>query len=322
MKRGVCLPGKACCPASCGEIVQGNIDGRDFLVTCPISLYTEVTVELIPEKCKTGPFYTQRCLNGSGDYNESPDKYNFKSYLAARKTLQFFGITEFEPVVAINSQIPRGIGLSSSTADITAACMAAAAALGKSISPDAIADIAISIEPSDGIMYRGAVIFDHIRGTWRESLGAIPDMDVYIIDTGEIVDTGEFNSRKDLPVLNKKKEAPVAEAIETARKAIINGDIKLLGEAMEKSAAAHQEILYKPHLNGIIETAAKFGAVGVNIAHSGSAIGMFFEKNCQINRDLWKELSGLLKKYGKMYRIIKTGIDNNGPRQIQCCREV
>jgi len=317
MKQRVSLSGKACCPASCGEIVQGNINGRDFLVTCPISLYTEVAVELIPKKRRTGPFYNQHCLNGSDvDYDKSPDKDNFKSYLATRKVLQFFGITELEPVIAIKSQIPRGIGLSSSTADITAACVAAAAALGKSICPDVIADIALSIEPSDGIMYKGAVIFDHIRGTWRENLGKMPDMDVYIIDTGEIVDTGEFNSRKDLPALNKRKEALVAEAVETARRAIIDGDIGLLGEAMAKSAAAHQEILYKPHLDGVTETAAKFGAVGVNIAHSGSAVGMFFEKNCPINRDLWTELDGIMNKHGKKFRIIKANIDNAGPREI------
>jgi L-threonine kinase len=297
------LIGKARCPASCGEIVQGSIDGRDFLVTCPVSLYTEITVELIPEK---------RIRSLFDDLN----KYSFKSYLAAQKTLQFFGAVEYKPIITINSRIPRGIGLSSSTADITAACMATASALGKDISPDSIADIALSIEPSDGIMFKGAMIFDHIKGIWRESLGDLPEMDVYIIDTGETVDTGEFNSRFDLKELNLKKEPLVRQALEIVRTAVKDGDMKLLGEAMIKSALAHQEILYKPHLIDVIEAALKFNAIGVNVAHSGSAISMFFERNCCINGDLWTELDGILKKHGKKLRVIKVSIDNTGPRQI------
>ena len=31
-------------PASCGELIEGVIDGTPFLVTCPISMYAEVTV--------------------------------------------------------------------------------------------------------------------------------------------------------------------------------------------------------------------------------------------------------------------------------------
>lgn len=295
--------GKARCPASCGEIVQGAIDGKDFLVTCPISLYTEITVELISEKSSRKPF-------------DGPNMYSFKSYLAVQKTLEFFGAVEYKPVITINSRIPRGTGLSSSTADITAACMATASALGKRISPDSIADIAISIEPSDGIMFKGAVIFDHIKGKWMESLGDLPEMDVYIIDTEETVDTLEFNGRPDLKKLNSKKEPAIRQALEIVRTAIKEGDARLLGRAMIKSAIAHQEIFYKPHLMDIIEVATRFNAAGVNVAHSGSAVSLFFEKNCRIDADLWAELDGIMKKHGKKYRIIKAGIDNAGPRGI------
>ncbi|HHW04086.1 MAG TPA: GHMP kinase [Thermoanaerobacterales bacterium] len=294
--------GKARCPASCGEIVQGNIRGKDFLITCPISLYTEVDVKLVPKK-----------TNSSDDCDEFYDKKSYKSYLAALKTLHFFKVEGLKPVIKINTQIPRGIGLSSSTADITATCMATASAAGRYIFSGDIADIALSIEPSDGVMFSGAVIFDHIKGTWKESLGSLPDMDVYIIDTGETVDTKEFNSRKDLLALNQKKEARVMVALEMARSAIKKGDVKLLGEAMIMSAMAHQEILYKYHLENIIESALKFGAVGVNIAHSGSAMGLFFEKNCRIDNGLWKELDRVLKHHTGGYRIIKTCIDNRGP---------
>ena len=28
-------------PATCGELIQGAIDGQDFLVNCPIDLFSE-----------------------------------------------------------------------------------------------------------------------------------------------------------------------------------------------------------------------------------------------------------------------------------------
>jgi L-threonine kinase len=31
-------------PGTCGEFVQGAIDGQDFLVNCPINLYSHATV--------------------------------------------------------------------------------------------------------------------------------------------------------------------------------------------------------------------------------------------------------------------------------------
>ena len=33
-------------PGTCGELVQGVVDGTSFLVTCPVNLYSTVSVEL------------------------------------------------------------------------------------------------------------------------------------------------------------------------------------------------------------------------------------------------------------------------------------
>ncbi|ADL08176.1 GHMP kinase [Thermosediminibacter oceani] len=298
------MVGEARCPASCGEIVQGAIGGRNFLITCPISLYSTVRVELIRGSGEKK--HTANSTDGAGDWQKARE--------AIRKLLDYFGFHELDFDIRIVSQIPVGKGLSSSTADITAACLAAARALAKSISPDLIADIALSIEPSDGVMYRGSVIFDHLHGTWRESLGELPDMNVYIIDPEEVVDTESFNSRRDLEELNRKKENMVEEALYMTREAFRKKDIGLLGRAMIKSAIAHQEILYKPHLEHIINLSLKCGAVGVNVAHSGSAVGVFFEKGRTPESSFFEGLRRIMVGFGKEYRVIKTAIDNSGPR--------
>jgi len=294
------LIGRAICPASCGEIVQGTIRGQDFLITCPIALYTEVTVRL-------------RNFEGVSFKEE-----NKKAYMAAKKVLDRFDADILNITIDINSDIPQGIGLSSSTADITAACLATAEALGVTICPDIIADIALSIEPSDGLMYPGAWIFDHIQGNWKEGLGPLPDMDVYIIDTSECVDTLSFNHRCELKQLNVKKEAQVREALDMVYEAFYKDDPKLLGMAMMKSGMAHQPILYKQHLPEIMALVRNYDILlGVNIAHSGSALGVFCVKGVIPPEQFWERLDYIMNKHGKKYEIIKTHIDNNGPRVLR-----
>ncbi|MGI5860127.1 MAG: GHMP kinase [Tepidanaerobacteraceae bacterium] len=296
------LLGKAVCPASCGEIVQGTIDDCNFLVTCPIALCTQVTVRL------------------DGNTNKSlecSELKHFKTNQAVEKTLKYFGVEDLKAHVSINSNIPYAVGLSSSTADITAACLATAKALGKNISNDVIADIALSIEPSDGIMYPGVMLFDHIHGIWRKSLGQMPEMDVYIIDTGEQVDTKQFNNMKDLKQKNRKKEPEVKQALDLVLRAFGKGDVKLLGDAMKKSAAAHQSILFKPHLSDVIELGNQYSAVGVNVAHSGSVVGIFFKKRHIVSQSFWNKIRDIMLKYDLKYHIIKTHTDNNGPRIVQ-----
>ena len=292
------MRGKAICPGSCGEIVQGLVDGQNFLITCPIALYSEVTVQLAEK---------ERFLTKT---------HNIKSYTAAQKVLEYFEVKNCTIKLHINSQIPRGVGLSSSTADITATCLATAKALKKTISPDTIADIALSIEPSDGIMYPGAWIFDHIYGRRREELGQIPDMDVYIINTGEHIDTLIFNNRHELKMLNINKEKQVKEALALAYEAFDREDKRLLGDAMIKSAISHQPILYKEHLFEIIALGKEFGAIGVNIAHSGSALGIFCEKEFEFPKQFWMKIKYIMDKYKKKYHILKTQIDNSGPRTV------
>lgn len=294
--------GKAVCPASCGEIVQGMIHGCNFLVTCPVALYTRVSV----------------CLDGNIDrfINHNDSDYT-KAVQAVAKTLAYFGVRDLGAHIRIETDIPHGVGLSSSTADITAACLAAAHALGESISGDVIADIALSIEPSDGIMYPGAVLFDHICGRWQKGLGPLPEMDVYIIDTGEPVDTCRFNDMKDLKEKNRYKEPAVKQALDMVFRAFEKNNIKLLGNAMKISAAAHQSILFKPHLSEIIDIANRYGAIGVNAAHSGSAIGVFFKRGNILPRSFWNELRGIMFNCNLTYRVIKTHTDNNGPGLVK-----
>lgn len=295
MSNKICK-GRAICPASCGEVIQGLIDNNNLLITCPISLYSTVEVEVY-EKI------------------EKPKEIakNQKALEAAKKTLSYFGRSSWDVDIKLNSNIPEGIGLASSTADITATCLAVASALGKIILPDTIADIALSIEPSDGTMFSRVMLFDYISGNVRQSLGLMPEMNVLILDTYEEVDTIEFE-KHDLKQLRRSKEAEVREALNLALASFKLNKEELLGQAMIKSALAHQRILFKPHLNEVINLGKRNNAIGVNVAHSGSAMGIFFDKNYSIKKDFFYDLDKIMRNHKKKYRILKAKTGNIYPR--------
>ena len=108
------------------------------MVTCPIDLYSTATVALRP-----GPGR----IDGPADCP--------KAVRAVALTLEHLGRAELDAALVIDSSIPRQKGMASSTADIVASMGATASAVGRSLDADTVADLALAIEPSDGIMLPG-----------------------------------------------------------------------------------------------------------------------------------------------------------------------
>jgi L-threonine kinase len=256
------MRGVARAPGTCGELVQGTVNGVNFLVTCPVDLYSVVEVTLQPGRNKINVNVTNR-----------------KVEEAVARTLAFFGAENYTAVVRVDSSLPVGKGMASSTADITAACVATAQALKRQISPDDIAGIALAIEPTDGIMYPGLVLFDHVAGRMFRSLGMPPEIKILIIDPGGTVDTEQFNARDNLPELNRQKEHTVCQALKHTEEGLAAGDPHKIGRAATMSALANQHIIFKPELAGIIKIAESCRALGVNTAHSGTVIGILYHED-------------------------------------------
>lgn len=250
---------QASAPGSCGELVQGLLDGQNFLITCPISWYSSVSVELdsTNEQCAQVAFR--------------------KTKLAIEKTLEYFK-QDRKFSFTIESKLPHGKGMASSSADIAAACVATARALRQEISPKAIEQIALSIEPTDGIFYKGIVAFGHLSGQPNEHLGRAFPLKIAIFDTGSGVDTLSFNKRPELQVLNKQNSPQIQRAYELVKLGFQTNDPKLIGQGATLSAFTNQNILPKPHLEQIRDIALANGALGINVAHSGTVVGLLFEQ--------------------------------------------
>ena len=263
IRRRICRA-SAVAPGTCGELAQGMINGTHFLITCPIDMYSVATVEI---------------SRGDGTLRGPEDSPNASRVVQA--TLEFLGETGLKVRLSLDSRLPRGKGMASSTADVTAAIGATSAALGEEPAPAQLAEIALRVEPTDGVMFPDIAMFDHHEGRIARSLGRSPPMRVLVLDFGGIVDTLEFNQIDRLSVLGQL-ELRMVEAVALIEDGIRTGDPKSIGRGATISALANRQVLFNPYLESTLELASQTGAVGVNVAHSGTVIGMLFTDDAPV----------------------------------------
>lgn len=288
-------PYKGCglAPVTCGELLQGEIGGRDFLVTCPLELYSRAVVYLELEGPKTpladadDGLYPVEVVSG-----QEPGAVK-KAALAVRKAAALCGARPRRAWLDLRCPVPAGKGMGSSTADIVAAARATARALGRELTPRQLAGIALSIEPSDGVMYPGIALFDHRRGKTARVLGEAPPAKLLVFDYGGEVDTLAFNRLPSLSALNRAKEKEIALALKKVCRGLQKGELHLVGEGATRSALAHQSILPKPDLEEIVQAVLKMGAAGIVCAHSGTVIGVLFVRESRQSKECERYLSRL-----------------------------
>lgn len=252
------------CPASCGELIQGYVAGSEKLISLPINLYS--TVKLFEGK-------NDRVFHG-------------KSYQALEKVFEFYGYDRNECdnlTLQIDSKIPIGKGMASSTADIAATILATASYLGEIITEEQIALLSTKVEPSDSVFFKDITLLDHIKGSYSKSYFKMPELKVLLLEGKEIINTIEFRkvSRENILLENSRD---LHRAINLFERGMKDKDLSKIAKAATTSAFANQKILYKENLEEIYDIAIKNGGLGINVAHSGSVIGVLFN-NGNFDRD-------------------------------------
>ena len=223
---------------TCGELAQGFWRGEPILITCPIEKFSTVIVS---------------------DEFSGVEGLGSKSRAMLDKVLKIFGAADFNFGVRLTSQLPRGKGMASSSADMAALAQAVALSLGKNLSPAELGKLCAQIEPTDGIFFDGVVAMNPLTGQLIKKLHAQENFQIAIFDYGGQVDTLKFNRRSDFefPMLDDQ----------------INFELAL------QSALANQKILFKHGLEELMNFSKTLGAVGVNVAHSGTVAGIFFHED-------------------------------------------
>jgi uncharacterized protein involved in propanediol utilization len=180
--------------------------------------------------------------------------------------------------VEIVSNVPRGVGMGSSTADVTATIRAVADYHGVSLSREEVGRLAVLAEcASDSIMIDDRVVlFAHRDGVVLETFGhRLPPMVVVGCDTqpGTKVDTLGLQ-----PAEYDDREIGAFQVLRAAtRRAVATEDVELLGRVATASARINERFLPKPCLEPLLEMCLGLGGCGVQVGHSGTVAGLIFD---------------------------------------------
>ncbi|MCV2287549.1 cobalamin biosynthesis protein [Clostridioides difficile] len=281
------------CPASCGEFVQGIIDDEEYLCSYAIDMYSEVYIE---EKLV--------------DINLG----RYKSRLAIEKVFKKFNLPKkYTKNISlnINSKIPVGKGMASSTADIGATIKATLSLIDKDLSSEEISKLAAEIEPTDSIFIDKNSIFNPLNGTVIKYLGNLTNVKVIILEPNKVLDTMKIRLRQDYNKLKVENKEVIKKSFALLEEGLKKNNLSLVGEACTLSSLANENIEKKEYLNEIIKISKKYGAYGVNIAHSGTVVGILIDKSMNDKKmiDTLCE-SNINSVYNKIYtqNIINGGI--------------
>ncbi|QKG84616.1 kinase [Kroppenstedtia pulmonis] len=240
-----------------GELLQGVMSecDLDFLVTFPILCFAHAT-------------FTSDLSRSEVEVSPS---FKVKSKKVAELILQKYGLHPGGKLV-IESDIPVGKGLASSSADVVATARSISSCFHLSLTEEQMESIIKKIEPSDGVMYPGVVSFYHKRVQLKEYLGNLPPLTVVSIDEGGEVDTIQFNQiPKPFSDIEKRQ---FDELLDILTRAVREQDIEMIGRVATKSAILNQMLKPKKYLHATIQICDDIGGLGIIATHSGTCLGI------------------------------------------------
>ncbi|WP_016908807.1 hypothetical protein [Streptomyces xiaopingdaonensis] len=243
-----------------GELLQGALpeDGGDFLVTLPVARWSMAAFRQEP---------------GSGGISVRPPHKK-----KALRLVCLIAEEERRPVAGVltlNSAIPEGKGLASSSADLVATARAVAKALGTPMPPSRIERLLARIEPTDGVLYPGIVAFHHRAVRLRAVLGSLPAMTVVGVDEGGAVDTVAHNR---VPKsFSAVQSCEYARLLDRLADAVPRHDLAEVGRVATRSALMNQPLRYKRSLEPMLEICREVGGLGVAVGHSGTTLGVLLD---------------------------------------------
>jgi uncharacterized protein involved in propanediol utilization len=252
-----------------GEILQGVFytgDGKTehALVTLPCDLFHA--------QARFRPFRHGPLTVTPGD--------RYKARVATRLTLDTLGRPEWGGALTLHGNVPLSWGCGSSTADVVAAILAVADAFQISMEPEWLARLAVAAETaSDSLMYSRdrCVLFAQRSGTRLLELGG-PLPPAHVLG---------FNTDDEGKGIDTLGLAPIRygwweiEAFRVLRgllqHAVERGDAQLLGRVATASAEINQRHRPNRLIPSLLALSRSIGALGLQIAHSGTVAGLLFE---------------------------------------------
>lgn len=262
-----------------GELLQGMLDNsHDFLVTLPITRYSRVMFISDPHSHELTVYPKQKS----------------KAKEAALHLLRHYGLPETGKI-NIDSELPEGKGLASSSADLVATCRAIADCFRMVIPESVIGKIMALIEPTDGVMYSGAVSFFHRKVELHKFIGQLPSMTIISIDEGGVLDTIAYNERT--RTFSESEKSEYTRLVQELITAIRLQDVRKIGEISTRSAEMNQTRNPKKMMHPMLAICKEADGLGVVTTHSGTCVGIMLDNDhiqfTQQREEITRRLEGL-----------------------------
>ncbi len=256
--------GAAC--GTFGELLQGVLpDGTAFLVTLPISLGSRARFPLRPARPAARLPRAQDQVARTGAGHARRPRRRRRNPPAGQRPARRQGPRQF--VRRPRGDGPRAVGT----------------VLGLDTSPGAVEDWLRPVEPTDGVMHPGVVVFEHRAVRLRAHLGVLPPVTVVAVDEGGHLDTVAHNRR--LRHVPPGQRHEYERLVDDLARAVRGADLSAVGTVTTRSAVLNQRRLPKRNLDAMADIAERIGAPGVVCTHSGTMLGLLLDTTADGHRE-------------------------------------
>jgi len=243
----VVAEGVAYVPATCGELLQGVDDHGPLLVSLPFERYGTVRVTLTdePETSVNPPL-----PKATAALQLTVDRCGWRG-----------GVR-----VELGGELPHGLGLGSSTADVAGVIGGVCATTGTALTQRELLGLLVQVEPSDSSPLRGLWAIDHVEASRAVRLrGSLPNgMWLAVVDGSAAVSTQAVH----------RELGPGPRISEGMLEARHWQNADTIARVATESARRNQRRLPNPAFAAASAAAELTMACGVSVAHSGSACGV------------------------------------------------
>lgn len=244
------------CPGSCGELFQCVSRGREMLLSYGINLKTVVEFS--------------RSVQNSSHLNS--DKIKIKQALDLLPMLSPMTWT-------YNTPLSIGKGFSTSTVDMAIFLQGSAFYQNQLLTSQELARLCAQIEPTDSVMFSDWTVLDPLSGDLVWQTDWKPNLYVYVLEPLTQVETILLERMRFCQQYDQKESEELLPWFQTI---CTSKNLEQLGQLATKSALLNDKRLPKPYLKEILALAASFPCLGINIAHSGSVVGLLLTKEALV----------------------------------------
>ncbi|WP_055572349.1 hypothetical protein [Streptomyces prasinopilosus] len=250
------------CHGTLGELYQGPLRP---------AAEPEIAVVSFPVDRHSWVYFTPRAAAGPPPHAPPLGE---KSVAAARLFLDHYGLVLPPGDWRTHSELPVGVGMASSTADIVATLRCLFRVFSLPYDVDVVLGILADIERADSVFLDEFVLYLSGRHRVVRRLG--PDVGFHTVF---VTEPGTVDTAAVTPLLldhYRRRGEEYRRCLTDLVKGFESGDPAAVARAATISAALSQEVLPKAVFGSLRAHRERFGADGVFVAHTGCLAGYLF----------------------------------------------